>query len=130
MSIKLLHEQIITKTGNDHKQPQTTSKRPQITTNHQQTTTTHRKPTSKRPQTTTNGFKSLANDYKLLQTSKTATPVYQTKHLTFRFIFSHLVITRNTTILKTTPVWQISGAVAAGGGGPNSWERSNKGVNY
>ena len=65
MSIKLLHEQIITKTGNDHKQPQTTSKRPQITTNHQQTTTTHRKPTSKRPQTTTNGFKSLANDYKL-----------------------------------------------------------------
>ena len=100
MSIKLLHEQIITKTGNDHKQPQTTSKRPQITTNHQQTTTTHRKPTSKRPQTTTNGFKSLANDYKL------------------------------RTNEQNGHTWQISGAVAAGGGGPNSWERSNKGVNY
>ena len=33
MSIKLLHEQIITKTGNDHKQPRTTSKRLQPTAN-------------------------------------------------------------------------------------------------
>ena len=54
MSIKLLHEQIITKTGNDHKQPQ-------ATTNDRKSPRT----TSKRLQTTAN---QPANDRKLPQT--------------------------------------------------------------
>ena len=64
-------------TTNDHNQPQTISKQPRTTTNYQP-----RKP-----------------NYQ-----QTATPVYQTENLTFRFFFLDLVITRNTPILKNSMV--------------------------
>ena len=55
LSISIIHNtkfsNVITKTGNDHKPPQTISKRPQTT--------------SKWPQTTTNYHKAQENDYKL-----------------------------------------------------------------
>ena len=99
---------VVTKTGNNHKPPQTTNKRPQTITNHLQTTTNDNKPpqtTSNRPQMTTNNKKMATNNHQteinyLLHICTSSTPAHQTKNLTFCFFFLHPVITRSTLILK------------------------------
>lgn len=77
---------VITKTGNDHRQPQATMSN--------QTTNKWPQTNSKRPQFTS----------KWLQTTskwpQTATPSHQTKTLTCRFFFPYPVVTRTTLILK------------------------------
>ena len=82
---------VVTKTGNDHKRPQTTSKRPQTTTNHQQTTTNYQ-------QTTTNDHPCTLNQ-KSDVSFLFPTPVNNKEHTNFE---------------KHTLQWQISG-----GRGPN-----------
>ena len=84
--------------ANDLKPPETAANLQQTTTNdHKPPANNHKPPqtTSKRLQTTTNDLESPANDYKLpTNKHKQATPTYQTKHLTFYFIFPHPVIIR------------------------------------
>ena len=46
---------VITKTGNNHKQPQTITNHQQTTTNHHLTTTNHQQTTTNHQQATTNG---------------------------------------------------------------------------
>ena len=90
---------VVTKTGSDHKRPQT------ITNHHKSPTNNH-----KTPPTTTNHQEATTNDHRRLQntnirlqttnkrtltTSKRrqiATPAHQIKCLTFRFFFLHQVI--------------------------------------
>ena len=68
---------MITTTTNDHRRPQTTSKGPHTTNRQSQTINKLTVTTRKQSQTAT-------------------TPAYQTKNAMFRFLFKHVVITRNT----------------------------------
>ena len=119
---------VVTKTGNDHKRPQTTRKQPQTTTNDQQTTTNnHKRPANdhKQPQTTNNQLQTTnkrlqTTNKRTLTTSKrpqTATRAHQTKNLTFRFFFPHPVITRNIPILKNILFTSSQCKISGGGGG-------------
>ena len=84
-----------------------------MTTNHQQTTTNDQKPPAndQKPSQTTNKRLQTTNKRTLATCKRpqTATPARQTKNLTFRFFFSHPVITRNTPILKNSLQCHISG---------------------
>ena len=119
---------VVIKTGNDHKVPQTTSKRPQPTT----------KPTSKRPQTTNKRLQTTnKRTLTTIKRSETATHTHQTKNLTFRFFFPHPLITRNTRILKKHALCQyvyvcvyvcvcVCGGVRIVGRGPTKVSSINK----
>ena len=91
---------IVTKTGNNHKWPQT------MTNDHKPPANDH-----KWPKTTSNNHKHPQTANKRLQTTnkwtlitrkqpQTATPAHQIKHLTLSFFFPYPLIKRNTLILK------------------------------
>ena len=96
---------------NHHKLPQTMSKRPQTTTKHQQKTTNYQQTNTNYQQTTTNGHPFTSNQKS--EGSFLLPPPGNYKEL--------------PDFEKYTLQCQTRGG---GGGGPNSWEGSDKGVNY
>ena len=111
---------------------QTTSiihhKPPQTTPNHQQMTTNDNKTHAgnyKLPQTTNKRLQTIKKKRTLATSKQTATPVHQTKDLTFCFSFPYSVVTMNTTILKSILFTVPNKWCGGGGGSPNpkgAWE--------
>ena len=80
---------VVTKTGNDHKRPETTSKQPQTTSKPPQTNTNHKKMTTNYQQTNTNDQQKTTNDHHCTSNQKSdvlfllPTPGNYKEHLDF-----------------------------------------------
>ena len=104
-----------------HKLPQTTPNHHQMTTNDHKTHASN----YKLPQTTNKRLQTIKKKRTVATSKQTATPVHQTKYLTFCFSFPYSVVTMNTTILKSILFTVPNKWCGGGGGSPNpkgAWE--------